>query len=458
MSSVFYFGYLVWTYPTNILIARLPVARYLVANTLAWGAVVALTAACTNFGGLLAVRLLLGAAEATITPAFMFITTSWYTRDEIPVRTGIWFAGNSIGGLVASLFAFGVGHVPASDPVGPWRWMYIILGLATFLWGFVLWRLLPAGGPSSSSISSDPTKRGSSNGFLATPEERAHAADRVVLAGAGATADRTPWDAAQARECLADPKTWLLVGLEVCTQIPNGGTQNFANLVLASFGFTSLQTTLLNIPYSLLSGGLIVLTGWLAGRFRRANCLLVVAAVLPCVVGASLIYRRNGLLPSSGSGRSGLQLFAYFLLAAGPSAMPLALSLVQANYRGVTKRQTVTALLFLAYCAGNIAGPQFFRASEAALMYPTAFRAILVCYSLAVALALALRAHLAAANARRARDEGFAGSAGASGAVAGGKVVDDVARGAGAAVVGELRSEDYEDVTDWQIAGFRYRL
>lgn len=446
MSSIFYFGYLLWTYPTNILIARLPVTRYLAANTLAWGTVVALTAACTNFGGLLAVRLLLGAAEATITPAFMFITTSWYTRDEIPVRTGIWFAGNSIGGLVASLFAFGVGHISASDPVGPWRWMYIILGLATFLWGFVLWRFLPGGGPSS--------LRG---GFLATPEERAHAADRVVLAGAGATADRTLWDAAQARECLVDPKTWLLVGLEVCTQIPNGGTQNFANLVLTSFGFTSLQTTLVNIPYSLLSGGLIVLTGWLAGRYRRANCLLVVAVVLPCVAGAAVIYSR-ARLPSSAS--RGIQLFAYFLLAAGPAAMPLALSLVQANYRGVTKRQTVTALLFLAYCAGNIAGPQFFRADEAPL-YPTAFRAILVCYSLAVGLALALRAYLARVNARRTREEGFEGSAGASGAVAGGKVIDDVVGvggGAGAGGAVELQSEDYEDVTDWQIAGFRYRL
>lgn len=94
VSSIFYFGYLVWAYPTTLLIARLPTAKYLAANTLFWGAVVALTAACTNFGGLMAVRFLLGAAEATITPAFMFITSTWYTRDEIPTRTGMWFAGN----------------------------------------------------------------------------------------------------------------------------------------------------------------------------------------------------------------------------------------------------------------------------------------------------------------------------------------------------------------------------
>jgi MFS family permease len=96
VSSVFYFGYLGWVYPTTLLIARLPAAKYLTANTLFWGAVVALTAACTNFGGLMTVRILLGVAEATITPAFMFITSTWYTRDEIPTRTGLWFAGNVI--------------------------------------------------------------------------------------------------------------------------------------------------------------------------------------------------------------------------------------------------------------------------------------------------------------------------------------------------------------------------
>lgn len=442
MSSSFYFGYLFWTYPTNMLLARLPIARYLTANTFFWGTVVAVTAACTNLGGLVTVRFLLGVAEATISPAFMLLTSSWYTRDEIPVRTGIWFAGNSIGGLVASLFAFGVGHISSSDAVGPWRWMFIILGLATFLWGLVLWALLPGSNVSTSS-------------FL-TPDERRWAADRVVVAGTGRTEGAT-WQWSQARECLADPKSWLLVGIAVTTQIPNGGTQNFANLVIRSFGFTSLQSTLVNIPYSLLSGGVIMLTGWLAGRFRRANCLLLAAVVLPCVAGSALIYARAQTTKP-------VQLFGYFLLSTGPSAMPLALSLAQANYRGVAKKQTAAAMIFLAYCAGNIAGPQFFRTSEAPL-YPTAFRTILVCYALAVALALTLRFYLARCNATRTRDEGFEGSAGASGAVAGGKVVDLAAsRGAhdaaGADAVDgvDLRSEDYEDVTDWQIPGFRYRL
>jgi hypothetical protein len=33
------------------------------------------------------------------------------TRDEIPARTGVWFAGNSCGGFIASLLAYGIGQI-----------------------------------------------------------------------------------------------------------------------------------------------------------------------------------------------------------------------------------------------------------------------------------------------------------------------------------------------------------
>jgi MFS family permease len=126
----------------------------------------------------MAVRFLLGMAEATITPAFMFLTSTWYTRDEMPTRVGIWFAGNSIGGIISSLIAFGLGHV--HDNVHPWRWMYILLGVLTFLWSIPMFFLLP------DSISKAK--------FL-TPEEREIAANRTIVAGTGTTENtRWRWD------------------------------------------------------------------------------------------------------------------------------------------------------------------------------------------------------------------------------------------------------------------------
>jgi MFS family permease len=435
ISSVFYFGYFFWTYPTTLLVARLPVAKYITANTLFWGAVVGLTAACSNYGGLVVVRFLLGVAEATTTPALMFITSTWYTRDEIPTRTGIWFAGNSVGGIIASLLAYGIGHI--KDNVHPWRWMYIVLGIMTFLWAFAILVFLP------DSISSAK--------FL-TPEERQWAGDRVVISGTGKT-EKTTWRWEQMLECLQDPKTWFIFLIALCCQIPNGGTQNFANLVIKSFGFTSLQSTLINIPYSLISVASIMGTGYLAGRFRNMNCILAALVVVPPIVGSALIVSRSSV-------PHGVSLFGYFLLSTGSSALPLLLSLIQTNFRGVTKKMTMTALIFVAYCAGNIAGPQLFKETEAP-HYWTAFRAIMICYALVVVLAIALRVYLQFLNKKRERDEGIVGSAGASGAVGGGKIADVGGGDDAEAVNGnavQLRPEDYDDVTDWKTYGFRYRI
>lgn len=430
---MFYFGYFFWEYPATLLVARLPVAKYLVVNTFFWGTVVALTAACSNYGGLITVRFLLGVAEASITPAFMFITTSWWTRDEVPTRTGIWFAGNSIGGLIASLLAYGIGHI--DRPLSPWQWMYIVLGVATFLWSFAIWIFLP--------------DRISSAKFL-TPEERQFATDRVVIAGTGVT-EKVPWKWDQMVECLVDPKTWLTFSIALLTQIPNGGIQNFGNLVIKSFGFTSLESTLIVIPSSVIAAGTIAGTGWLAGRFRQLNCILIASVVLCATIGNSLIYAR----PATSKG---VQLFGYFLQSTGPAGIPLTMSLVQANYKGVTKKMTVTAIMFIAYSAGNIAGPQFFRGSEAP-HYQTAFRAIMVCYALVVGLSLMLRFYLQFENRRREKREGVKGSAGTGGVLADGKVVDAGDRDVGGMVRAVHLSEaDYDDVTDWKTFGFRYRL
>jgi hypothetical protein len=314
--------------------------------------------------------------------------------------------------------------------------MYIILGVGTFLWSIPIFIFLP------DSISKAR--------FL-SPEERQYAAHRVVVSGTGST-EGTKWKFEQVKECLMDPKTWLIFCIEILTQIPNGGTHSFTNIVITSFGFTELQSTLINIPYSVLAASIIAGSGWLAGRYRTLNCFLIIAVVIPCVTGAAIIYNRDRV------GR-GVQLFAYFLLCSGPAAMPLNMSLVQANYRGVTKKMTITAMIFMAYCAGNIAGPHFFRAHEEPT-YETAFQTIMICYALVIVLALTLRFYLQWLNKRRAQEEGFEGDAGAAGAV----VDEKLAAATGGQNMEEsvmqtqLRSRDYEDVTDWETVGFRYRL
>ncbi|KAF2135537.1 uncharacterized protein K452DRAFT_323006 [Aplosporella prunicola CBS 121167] len=401
-SSIFYFGYLFWAYPTSVLIQRLPIGKYIAANTFFWGAVVAVTGACSNFGGLAALRFLLGVAEATISPAFLYVTSMWYTRTEVPTRVGIWFAGNSMGGAIGSFIAYGIGHV-SGGPLEAWRWLFIALGVATFVWGVPMLLLLPDEMAKTRWLSG---------------EEQQCALQRVERDGTGR--ERGVWCASQVVECVMDPKTYFFFAISLLTQIPNGGTTNFANMVMKGFGFSSLQSTLVQLPSSFVAFFAVLITGRLAGHYRNITTYLIAGTVLFPVVGSALIY--------TGVAR-GVKLFGFYLLSTGPAALSLALSLVGVNYKGETKKMTMTALLFVAYCAGNIAGPHFFVESEAP-RYQTAFRTIMVCYALVVLIAMGLRGYLAWANRRRA-----AGEEGEEG--------DEVGD---------------EELTDWQSVGFRYRM
>jgi len=70
---------------------------------------------------------------------------------------------------------------------------------------------------------------------------------------------------------------------------------------------------------------------------------------------------------------------------------------------GYTKRVTSTALVFLAYCIGNIIGPHAFLADEAPI-YPTACKLGLACAVTQIACALGLRVLLIWRNLVKERD------------------------------------------------------
>ncbi|EHK98380.1 putative Uncharacterized transporter [Glarea lozoyensis 74030] len=339
-----------------------------------------------------------------------------YTRDEIPSRTGVWFAGNSCGGFLASLLAYGIGQI--EKPLHPWQWMFIIFGVATSVQSFVIFFFLP-------DTINDAK-------FL-NEEEKQYAEDRVVLGGTGKTDPiNSEWKMDQVLECFMDPKTYFFAAISVLTQIPNGGTGSFGNLALKSFGFSSLESTLVTLPASVIAMSTILGTGWLAGRFRNITTFLIIAVVIPPVVGSAIIFSVKG---------KGVRLFAYYCLQTGPGALPLTLGLVSSNYKGVTKKMTVTAVLFLTYCAGNIAGPQTFKSAEKARGYPTAFKAILICYGLVFLVSLSLRVYLTLVNRSRDKQEGIASL-----------------ESPAANDKKELTAEDYEDVTDLKTLGFRYRM
>lgn len=82
---------------------------------------------------------------------------------------------------------------------------------------------------------------------------------------------------------------------------------------------------------------------------------------------------------SNNSGR----LAGYYLTQASPTGFVALLSLISSNVAGYTKKTTVGALYLIAYCAGNIIGPQTFRPQDKPRYRPAEIT-ILVCRGICV--------------------------------------------------------------------------
>lgn len=77
LAWIFYLSYLIFEFPHGYGMQRFPTAKYLGIMVTCWGAIVATTAACHNYGGLITTRVLLGVFESAAAPSLNLITTMW---------------------------------------------------------------------------------------------------------------------------------------------------------------------------------------------------------------------------------------------------------------------------------------------------------------------------------------------------------------------------------------------
>lgn len=161
LGSIFYFGYLFMEFPNLWIIYRLPAGRYMGACLMAWGVSLGLLAACHNFAGLAVIRFLLGAFEASILPCLILVNSTWYRREEQPLRTAFW--ANTFAGVFGGILSYAIGRIDGNLPTWKvktssyylytWRfsvvkakamqYIFIIYGAFTLLVGALVFFTLP---------------------------------------------------------------------------------------------------------------------------------------------------------------------------------------------------------------------------------------------------------------------------------------------------------------------------
>ncbi|KAK1234924.1 hypothetical protein PQX77_001865 [Marasmius sp. AFHP31] len=404
LSSLFYFGWLAWAFPTNLLMQKFPVNKYLAVNIFLWGVLLMAQAASRNFTELAILRVLSGAAEATADPAFVLITSIWYTREQQPSRIGYWYLANGLGIALGGILGYGIGNIKGSLP--SWKYEFLIIGALCSAWAIFLFIFVP----------DSPART-----HWFTRQERLIIVSRKRKDQNLGGSRQFKWD--QALEAFMDVKIYLFFLFGFTANVPNGGTSNFGTLIVQGFGFDVLETALMQIPYGFCIVGFILAATYINHKLPPGyRTYLMAFANVPTVVGFAMIAWCEG---------TAARLAGYWMTGASNCVFVLGLSLVSGNVGGDTKKAIASAAVFLGVAVGNIVGPFLFFDNEAP-QYLTGVVACLASRALEIVIILLLRLVFVISNKRRDK------------AVAEGRVVYDESR------------TGVEDVSDWKNPAFRY--
>ena len=196
--SLFYVGYIISQVPAYVIIAKGKPRILLSCCMLAWSAVKISMKSGWSF---MLSRFLVGVTEGPFLPAVSLMTSSWYTKEESPLRMGSWHAGNIISNCISGLLAAGIlTNMDGISAMHAWQWFFIIEEVVSIAVGLLGFGLLPAW-PSSK------------NCFYFHEEERALAQYRADLSACNVSEDDEGiyWDGVS-RAC-ADPFTWMFAAI-----------------------------------------------------------------------------------------------------------------------------------------------------------------------------------------------------------------------------------------------------
>ncbi|HEU5079684.1 MAG TPA: MFS transporter [Opitutaceae bacterium] len=130
LGAVFFLAYFLFQIPGTVYAERRSVKRLIFWCILSWGILASLTGLVANLTALIAIRFLLGVAEAAVMPAMLVFLSHWFTRKERSTANTFLVLGNPVTVIWMSVLSGYLVHA------FNWRWMFILEGLPAIVWAF----------------------------------------------------------------------------------------------------------------------------------------------------------------------------------------------------------------------------------------------------------------------------------------------------------------------------------
>ena len=381
LGTIFYVSYLATEPLAAYLIQKVHVGKFLGLNICCWGAMVACHAATKTYASLMVIRVLLGIFEASVPACLVIIGGKWWTRPEQSRRTFFWYMQVGVATIVGSLMSFGFQHVQ-NTTIESWQIMFVFMGILTFVVGVLTFVFLPE----------SPLKCR----FL-TDEEKEEVMQHIKENRTGF--ENKTYKFYQVKEMLMEKETWIIFFIVVFSLTDGGSLSTFSSQIMVTFGFSSKISALVQIPIGFVA---IISTYFCCylTSYVGERSIVMACVTVPTILGAALFI---GLPNSYKVGK----MFGVYLLNFNNAIIGQVYSWNAANTAGYTKRNARNAMTLMAFCIGNLIGPQLFQAKDAPEYVPAKI-VLLVFLCSSCALSIWLRFVVRHENKRRDRlTEGY---------------------------------------------------
>jgi len=347
-----------------------------------FGTMALCTSAARNFSQIFAIRFFLGIFESAMLPGVVFYLSTFYKRNELASRVGLFYAASSIAGAFSGLIAFGVFHITNSK-YHSWQFLFWVEGGSTVFFAIFALLWLP---------------KSPSTWWFLTAREKELARIRILSDSSVAVDERL--NIRDAFRFLKDWRygVWALISLSL--GVPLASVNNFLPQIVASLGYSTVKTNLFTVAPNVVGTVALLVLTFSSDYFRERSihiCIPLATAVAGFIV--------LGCIDPLQS--KGVAYFACFLLTMGAFAPSVLVASWYSNNTPSENRRAVVAAVMVAIAnAAGLISTNVFRAQDEpkyvlALVVSAVFGAL--CLVLTAGLGLYMRWE----NRRRNREQGI---------------------------------------------------
>ncbi|EJU03506.1 MFS general substrate transporter [Dacryopinax primogenitus] len=325
-----------------------------------WGILTICHAFVKGNGSLIAIRLLMGAAECGFYPTAVSYLSNFYPRYDLAFRFSLFYSFFAIAGAFGGLIAFGVFQIHGS--LYGWQYLFIIEGIVPIILAIAAPFML-AKGPGTA--------------WYLTPQEREYADKRMVMDAAANLDSTYKLTKRDIYEACIDWRLWVTLAANIMSTLAGQGLSTFFPVVIKGLGYSGALANLMTVPPYVAGSVVLLLVAYSSDRFKNRTFHILGGLVL-VIIGLALTLSLP--LENTGGRYAGLLV----LLSGSFISSPLSAVWLAGNTPEPGKRVIIISFNGWGNLSGVIGSELFVPQYGPDYRYPLKITLILVCTSFAL--------------------------------------------------------------------------